>query len=353
MKTYILRRLLLTLPTLFAILLTNFILVQLAPGGPVEYLLAKTSGEAAPITSLTSANQDEPSRYQASQGMAPELIEELKIQFGFDKPLLERFWKMILSYIRFDLGQSFYRDADVIDILLEKMPVSISLGLLSTLLVYWIGIPLGIRKAIRQGSHFDIVSSFILVIAYAIPSFLMATFLVVMFSGGNFLDWFPLRGLVSDQFALLSWPEKILDYLWHMVLPVFALLIGSFASLTFLTKNSFLEEINKHYVMTARAKGLKERAVLYQHVFRNAMLLVVSGFPSAFMGIFFTGALLIEVIFSLDGLGLLGFESAFSRDYPVLFGTLYLYTLFGLLFNLIGDLTYSLIDPRIHFERHE
>lgn len=354
MKAYIVRRLLLIIPTLLAILLTNFLIIQLAPGGPIEYLAAKFSGETtAPPSTLTAESTEQTSWYKAREGMDPELIEELTIQFGFDKPLLERFWQMLTNFLHFDLGESFYRDASVIDIVLEKMPVSISLGLWTTLLVYLIAIPLGIRKAVRQGSHFDTWSSFMLIIAYAIPSFLVATLLIILFSGGHFLDWFPLRGLVSDGWDLLPWSEKILDYLWHMALPVFAMVIGGFASLTFLTKNSFLEEINKQYVMTARAKGVTEKDILYKHIFRNAMLVVIAGFPQAFMAIFFTGSLLIEVIFSLDGLGLLGFESAFSRDYPVLFGTLYIYTLFGLLFNLAGDITYTLVDPRIHFEKHD
>ncbi len=348
----------------------NFLIVQAAPGGPVEQALAQIKGDDTNATSrfsgsegaetggsssttrtLSSSNSN--SKYRGSRGIDPELIAELEKQYGFDKPAHERFIKMLGDYARFDFGESFYRDASVVQLVKEKMPVSISLGLWTTLLVYLISIPLGIKKAIRDGSGFDVWTSSLVIVGYAIPGFLFAILLIVLFAGGSFLDWFPLRGLTSSNFDSLSWPEKIKDYLWHITLPVIAMVIGGFASLTMLTKNSFIEEINKQYVMTARAKGLTENRVLYGHVFRNAMLIVVAGFPSAFVGVLFTGALLIEVIFSLDGLGLLGFEAALNRDYPVMFGTLYFFTLLGLILNLVGDLMYTVIDPRIDFERRE
>ncbi len=293
------------------------------------------------------------SLYRGAQGLDPDFIKELEKNFGFDKPLHERFWLMIKHYSTLDFGSSYFRDARVIDLIKEKMPVSISIGLWTTLLIYLISIPLGIKKAVRDGSAFDVWSSAIILIGYAIPSFLFAVFLIVLFAGGRYFDIFPLRGLVSDNWADLPWYKQISDYAWHMVLPVTAMVISGFASLTMLTKNSFLDEINKQYVLTARAKGLPERRVLYGHVFRNAMLIVISGFPAAFIGILFTGSLLIEVIFSLDGLGLLGFESAINRDYPVMFGTLFIFTLLGLILNLISDLTYMWIDPRIDFNKRE
>ena len=368
MTAYIVRRLLLIVPTLFAIMVINFVVIQAAPGGPVEQLIAQLKGQnidaTARITgggSDTGSNDKQQnsavstgeSRYRGAQGLDPELIADLEKLYGFDKPASERFLQMMSSYLRFDFGDSFFRDQKVIDLVLDKMPVSISLGLWTTLLVYLISIPMGIHKAVRDGSSFDIWSSAVIIVGYAIPGFLFAVLLVVLFAGGSFLDWFPLRGLVSENFSDLAWHEKIIDYFWHLVLPITAMTIGGFAGLSMLTKNSFLDEINKQYVVTARAKGNSERAVLYGHVFRNAMLIVVAGFPSAFIGILFTGALLIEVIFSLDGLGLLGFEAAINRDYPVMFATLYFFTLMGLLLNLVGDLMYVLIDPRIDFDRRE
>jgi microcin C transport system permease protein len=293
------------------------------------------------------------SKYRGAQGLDPELIKDLERQFGLDKPAHERFALLIWNYIQFDFGESFFRDQPVIGLVVDKMPVSISLGIWTTLLTYLICIPLGIAKAVRDGSRFDIWTSTVIIVGYAIPGFLFAVLLIVLFAGGSFWDIFPLRGLTSENWDDLSWPARIADYFWHMVLPITAMAIGGFATLTMLTKNSFLDEINKHYVVTARAKGLSERRVLYGHVFRNAMLIVVAGFPSAFIGVLFTGSLLIEVIFSLDGLGLLGFEAALNRDYPVVMGTLYVFTLMGLILNLIGDLMYMIIDPRIDFESRD
>jgi len=360
MLAYILRRLLLIIPTLFGILLINFIIVQAAPGGPVEQMIAKLEGfDAASggATGRISGGGGEVSvagsNYRGAQGLDPELIKEIERMYGFDKPAHQRFWIMLNNYLHLDFGSSFFRDAKVTDLILEKMPVSISLGLWSTLIMYLVSIPLGIAKATRHGSTFDLWTSTAIIIGYAIPAFLFAILLIVLFAGGSYWDWFPLRGLTSNNFDELSLGGKILDYFWHLTLPVTALVIGSFASLTMLTKNSFLDEINKQYVVTARAKGLTERRVLYGHVFRNAMLIIIAGFPAAFIGIFFTGSLLIEVIFSLDGLGLLGFEAAINRDYPVVFGTLFIFTLVGLLVKLIGDITYTLVDPRIDFESRE
>ena len=357
MTAYIVRRLLLMVPTLFGIMLINFLVIQVAPGGPVEQAIAQITGIGTDITQrVTRAGADtlggEGPRgtYRGAQGLDPEFIAELERRFGFDKPLHERFWLMMKSYLVFDFGQSFFRDRDVVDLVLDKLPVSISLGLWTTLIVYLVSIPLGIAKAVRDGSRFDVWTSFMLILGTAIPSFLFAVFLLVLFAGGSYLDWFPLRGLVSENWHQLSWPARILDYLWHITLPVFAMVIGGFATLAMLTKNSFLEQLQQQYVLTARAKGLTERRVLYGHVFRNAMLIVIAGFPAAFVGILFTGSVLIEVIFSLDGLGLLGFEAAFNRDYPLMFGTLYFFSLIGLLLNLVGDLTYTIVDPRIDFE---
>jgi microcin C transport system permease protein len=362
---YLLRRLLLIVPTLFGIMLANFLIVQAAPGGPVDLMLARLRGHAGQATArvagtggsetaggrapATAAGEEGVSR--ASQGVDPELVRQLEKQFGFDKPAWQRFVHMMRSYLVFDLGTSFYRDRPVLGLMLEKLPVSITLGLWTTLLVYLVSIPLGVAKAVRDGTPFDVWTSAAVVVGYAIPGFLFAILLVVLLAGGSFVQWFPLRGLTSDTWTLMSWPQRIADYLWHIALPVTALVVGGFASLAMLTKNSFLDEINKQYVATARAKGLSRRRVLYGHVFRNAMLIVVAGFPSAFIGIFFAGELLIEVIFSLNGLGLLGFEAAVNRDYPVMFGTLYVYTLIGLLLNIVTDLTYTVIDPRIDFER--
>jgi len=364
MLNYILKRLFLIIPTLFGILTVNFLIIQAAPGGPVEKAIAQIKGTEVSITekfttsggeqsqntqNKTNLNFNE-SKYRGSQGIDPDLIKELEKQYGFDKPPFERFIEMLKNYLLFDFGESFYKDQTVVSLIIEKLPVSISLGLWTTLFIYLISIPLGIKKAVRDGSKFDIYTSSIIIIGYAIPGFLFAIFLIVIFAGGSYLDIFPLRGLTSDNWDNLSLVGKILDYFWHLALPVLAMVIGGFASLTMLTKNSFLDEINKQYVITARAKGLSEEKVLYGHVFRNAMLIVISGFPAAFINILFTSSLLIEVIFSLDGLGLLGFEAALGRDYPVVFGSLYIFTLIGLLLRLISDLTYVLIDPRIDFE---
>jgi microcin C transport system permease protein len=364
MLAYIIRRLLFMIPTLFGIMVVNFVIIQAAPGGPIEQMIAQIKGQAGgALERVTGAGGElaggaqsqlqtsGQSKYRGAQGIPPELIKELEHQFGFDKPPLERFLQMMRNFLVFDFGQSFFRDRPVVDLVIEKMPVSISLGLWTTLITYLISIPLGIAKAVRDGSRFDVWSSALIIVGYAIPSFLFAILLIVLFAGGSYLEWFPLRGLVSDNWHSLPWPQRILDYFWHIALPVLALVVGSFAGLTMLTKNSFLDQINQQYVLTARAKGLSERRVLYGHVFRNAMLLVIAGFPGAFVGILFTGALLIETIFSLDGLGLLGYEAAIGRDYPVMFGTLYFFTLLGLIMNLIGDLTYTLVDPRIDFER--
>jgi len=365
MFIYVLKRLFLIIPTLLGILAVNFIIIQAAPGGPVEKAIAQIKGNDVSLTERFTTSGGEQSqsaqnnqvnlsfkesKYRGSQGIDPDLIKELEIQYGFDKPPLERFFSMLKNYLMFDFGESFYKDSSVISLILEKLPVSISLGLWTTLFVYLISIPLGIKKATRDGTKFDIFTSSVIIIGYAIPGFLFAIFLIVIFAGGSYLDIFPLRGLVSDNWDELNFFNKITDYFWHLALPVLAMVIGGFASLTMLTKNSFLDEINKQYVVTARAKGVNENRILYGHIFRNAMLIVISGFPSAFINILFTSSLLIEVIFSLDGLGLLGFEAALGRDYPVVFGSLYIFTLIGLLLKLISDLTYVLIDPRIDFE---
>lgn len=348
MPAYLLKRLLWMVPTLLGILLLNFVIVQLAPGGPVERTLASLSphqmGGGEVLATPT---------YRGSQGVDPELVEQLKRQFGFDKPAWQRFGLMLKQYLSFDLGQSFYRDVSVWQLIQEKMPVSISLGLWTTLLMYLIAIPLGIRKAVRDGSKFDTWTSLLVFVGHAIPSFLFAILLIVLFAGGSFWQWFPLRGLTSDNWQQLSFWAQILDYLWHLVLPVTALVLGSFAGLTMLTKNAFLDQIHQQYVLTARAKGASEARVLYGHIFRNAMLIVIAGFPAALFGVLFSGSLLIEMIFSLDGLGLLGYQSVLNRDYPVVFGTLYFFTLLGLLLNLLSDLMYVWVDPRIDFERRE
>jgi microcin C transport system permease protein len=371
MASYIARRLLLMIPTLLGIMLLNFLIVQAAPGGPVEQTIARIKGHATDAAgriggsgaggdsgmaamqaqdgALSTLPQNE--AYRASRGIDPELIAELEAMYGFDKPAHERFFKMLTDYATLDFGDSFFRDEPVIGLIAEKMPVSISLGLWTTLIIYLISIPLGIAKAVRDGSAFDVWSSAIIVVGYAIPSFLFAILLIILFAGGSYWQIFPLRGIVSDNFEELSTLEQIADYAWHITLPVIALVISGFAGLTMLTKNSFIDEIGKQYVLTARAKGLTESQTLYRHVFRNAMLIVIAGFPGAVMSILFTGALLIEVIFSLDGLGLLGFEAALNRDYPVMFGTLFIFTLLGLVFKLIGDLAYVWVDPRIDFAR--
>ena len=361
MGTYIVKRLLLVIPTLFLIMLFNFVVIQFAPGGPVEQAIANITGTgvdaAERVTRDTSENVINSgannSQYRGAQGLDPEFIAELEKRFGFDKPVHQRFYEMIGNYLRFDFGDSFFRDSSVVDLVLDKMPVSISLGLWSTLLVYLISIPLGIRKAVNDGSRFDISTSVLLTIGVAIPGFLFAVLLLVVFSGGVYFDWFPLRGLVSDNWDTLSWSAKIADYFWHLALPLVALTISGFASLAMLTKNSFLDQISQQYVLTARAKGLSERRVMYGHVFRNAMLIVIAGFPAAVINILFTGAMLIEIIFSLDGLGLLSFEAALQRDYPVMFGALWFFTLLGLVLGIISDLMYTWIDPRIDFEGSE
>ena len=365
MLAYFLRRLLLIIPTLFGIMIINFLVIQAAPGGPVEQMIAKIRGNNVDATSrITGSGMESTqaleqmgethfyeSKYRGAQGLDPEFIAKLEKMFGFDKPPLERFILMMKNYLTFNFGESYFKDRSVMGLIIEKMPVSISIGLWTTILVYLISIPLGIRKAVHDGTSFDVWTSAIVVVGYAIPGFLFAILLIVLFAGGSFWSIFPLRGLVSDNWHQLGLIDKVLNYLWHMVLPITAMVISGFASLTFLTKNSFLEEINKQYVVTARAKGLTERRVLFGHVFRNAMLIVIAGMPAALIGIFFSGSLLIEVIFSLDGLGLLGFDSAISRDYPVVFGTLYIFTLLGLFLHIVGDLSYTFIDPRIDFER--
>jgi microcin C transport system permease protein len=359
---YLTRRLLLVIPTLLGILLINFVVIQALPGGPVERIVSELSGRGVGATARITGGGNEASgggggeqggnansRYRGAQGLDPAFIADLERQFGFDQPAWRRFVIMLGNYLRFDFGDSFFRDRSVFDLVVDKMPVSISLGIWTTLLTYLISIPLGIRKAVRDGTPFDVWTSGAIIVGYAIPSFLFAVLLIVLFAGGSYWQVFPLRGLVSENFWTLPWYAKVLDYLWHMVLPIGAMLIGSFATLTMLTKNSFIEEINKQYVLTARAKGLDENAVLYRHVFRNAMLIVIAGFPAAFVSVLFTGSLLIEVIFSLDGLGLLGFEAALNRDYPVMLGTLYFFTLFGLLLKILSDFAYVLVDPRIDF----
>ena len=366
MFAYIVRRVLLMIPTLFGIMLVNFVIIQAAPGGPVEQMIAQIKGQGGnALERVTGAGGElaggaeqqaqtaagPVSKYRGARGIPPELIEELEQQFGFDKPAHVRFFQMMRNFLVFDFGDSFFRDRPVVDLVLEKMPVSISLGIWTTLITYLVSIPLGVAKAVRDGSRFDVWTSAFIIVGYAIPGFLFAILLIVLFAGGSYFDWFPLRGLTSENWSSLPWPQRILDYFWHIALPVTAMVVGGFASLTMLTKNSFLDQINQQYVLTARAKGLSERRVLYGHVFRNAMLLVIAGFPSAFIGILFTGALLIETIFSLDGLGLLGYEAAIGRDYPVMFGTLYFFTLLGLVMGLIGDLMYTVVDPRIDFER--
>ena len=360
MGAYILRRLLLIIPTLFGIMVINFTLTQFVPGGPIEQVLARLEGGGDAFQTIAgggdagggmdeAAGGDE--RYIGSRGLPPEFIADLERQFGFDKPPLQRFLDMMWNYARFDFGESYFRSISVVDLVLEKMPVSITLGLWSTLIAYLISIPLGIRKAVKDGTPFDTWTSGAIIVGYAIPGFLFAILLLVLFAGGSYFKWFPLRGLTSDNWDQLSVLGKVADYFWHITLPVLASTIASFATLTLLTKNSFLDEIKKQYVMTARAKGLTESAVLYGHVFRNAMLIVIAGFPAVFVSVFFGGSLIIETIFSLDGLGRLGFEAAVSRDYPVIFGTLFFFGLMGLLMGILSDLMYVWIDPRIDFER--
>lgn len=356
MRRYILKRLLLIPLTLLGILTVNFVIIQLSPGGPVEYVLAKYSGmntdSKAQFTSTGDVqNSSSNSAYQGAQGVPEDLIEELNKQFGFDKPLGARFWKMIKDYARFDFGKSYYQDKTVLSLISERMPVSVSLGLWSTLIIYLIAIPLGIKKALYDGTKFDMSTTVAVVVGSAIPVFLLAVFLIVFLAGGTYFQIFPLRGLVSDNFDALDTIGKIKDYFWHITLPVLCIVIGGFASLTMLTKNSFLDEISKQYVLTARAKGLSEKDILYKHVFRNAMLIIIAGFPALLMKMLFTGSVLIEVVFSLNGLGLLGYEAIMTRDYPVIFGTLYVFALLGLVLKLISDITYSIVDPRINFEK--
>ena len=352
MAAYLLRRLLLIIPTLIGIMVVNFTLTQFVPGGPIEQVIAKVRGEGDAFANIAGGSGDSGGvEYAGAQGLPPEFIAELEKEFGFDKPPLERFFSMMGDYLRFDFGDSWFRSTSVIDLIIEKMPVSITLGLWSTLLAYLISIPLGIKKAVRDGTPYDTWTSTLIIIAYAIPAFLFAVMLMVLFAGGSYWKIFPLRGLVSSDFDTLSTFGKIKDYLWHITLPVTASAISGFATLTLLTKNSFLDEINKQYVMTARAKGLTERRVLYGHVFRNAMLIVIAGFPAMFIGMLFGSSILIETIFSLDGLGRLGFEAAVQRDYPVIFGTLFAFGLIGLLIGILSDLTYALVDPRIDFEK--
>ena len=358
---YFLKRLLLIIPTLFIILLLNFAIIQAAPGGPIEKFLAqinhtKITNEVAEnkmnnidIKNISSTTN---TKYQGSIGIEPELIMQLEKDFGFNLPAHQRFVQMLKKFLAFDFGQSFYQDKQIIDLIYEKLPVSISLGLWTVLITYLIAIPLGIKKAIFNGSKFDIYSSSIIIVLFAIPSFLLAIFLIVIFAGGNFLNIFPLRGLVSENFMELNWYQKIFDYIWHLILPIFSMVIGAFAALTFFTKNAFIEEINKNYVLCAKAKGQTMQKILYFHIFRNALMIVIAGLPATLLGIFFTSSMLIEVIFSLDGLGLLAYESAVSRDYPLIFASVYIFTLLGLISNIISDLTYRIVDPRIDFEKH-
>ena len=366
MSKYIIGRLLLIIPTLLGIMILNFLIIQSAPGGPVERIMAKRQQTDVSAIERFSGGGDQrevgPSRdtggstagrYRGARGIDPELIKEFERQFGFDKPAHERFLLMMGNFVRFDFGDSFFQDRPVVQLVADKLPVSILLGLWTTVLVYLVSIPLGVGKAVRDGSRFDVWTSGAVIVGNAVPGFLLAILLIVVFAGGRYLDWFPLRGLWSENWSELGFWQRITDHLWHITLPVVSMVIGGFAGLTVLTKNSFLDQINQQYVMTARAKGLSERRVLYRHVFRNAMLIVIAGFPAAFVGAFFTGALLTEVIFSLDGVGLLGFEAANDRDYPIMFGTLYVFSLLGLMMKLVGDLTYVVVDPRIDFEGRE
>ena len=368
MTSYILRRLLLIIPTLFGIILINFFLIQFVPGGPIEQILAELQGKNNVFESIAGGSENKDlnndfqnnlgnnsfsEKYIGARGLPNDFIIELEKQFGFDKPPIERFFKMIWSYICFDFGESYFRSISVFDLVIEKLPVSISLGLWTTLLAYFISIPLGIRKAVNDGSRFDTWTSGAIIVGYAIPGFLFAILLLVLFSGGSYLQIFPIRGLTSDNWDTLSASGKVLDYFWHITLPVIASSIAGFATLTLLTKNSFLDEINKQYVLTAKAKGLSEKKVLYSHIFRNAMLIVIAGFPGAFLSVFFGASLIIETIFSLDGLGRMGFEATVARDYPVIFATLYVFGLIGLLIGILSDLMYVWIDPRIDFESRE
>ncbi|WP_342324370.1 microcin C ABC transporter permease YejB [Kosakonia sp. BYX6] len=364
MGAYLIRRLLLIIPTIWAIITINFFIVQIAPGGPVDQAIAAIEfgdqsnlpgsggggmGATHARTGVGDALSNQ-SHYRGGRGLDPQVIEEIKQRYGFDKPMYQRYFTMLWDYVRFDFGDSLFRSASVLQLIKDSLPVSITIGLWGTLIIYLVSIPLGIRKAVYNGSRFDVWSSALIIVGYAIPPFLFAILLIIFFAGGSYYDFFPLRGLVSTNFDTLPWYKQITDYLWHIALPVLATVIGGFAALTMLTKNSFLDEIRKQYVVTARAKGVSERNIMRKHVFRNAMLLVIAGFPATFISMFFTGSLLIEVIFSLNGLGLLGYESTVSRDYPVMFGTLYIFSLIGLLLNILSDVSYTLVDPRIDFE---
>ncbi len=357
MRTYILKRLLLIPLTLWGIITVNFAIIQLAPGGPVDYVLAQyrgmnTDAKSSLTSSAEMSQKSSSSAYTGAQGVPEDLIKALEKQFGFDKPWYYRYGKMLKDYLCFDFGKSYYRDKTIVELIKERLPVSISLGLWSTLIIYLIAIPLGIKKAQCDGSRFDTVSSFLVIIGSAMPVFLLAVFFIVFFAGGVYWQWFPLRGLTSENWSDLTFWQKAADYVWHITLPVLTMVIGGFASLTMLTKNSFLDEINKQYVLTARAKGASENQILYGHIFRNAMLIIIAGFPALLIKMLFTGSLLIEVIFSLNGLGLLGYEAITTRDYPVVFGTLYIFGLLGLVLKLVSDLTYSLVDPRINFDKN-
>ena len=362
MAGYIAKRLLLMIPTLLGIMLVNFVIVQFAPGGPIDQIIEQmvSGGSGGVSTRATGMSADigasslnDSSRNPASRGLDPEILADLEKQFGFDKPVHERFLNMLYNYMTLDFGESYFQDRPVVDLVIERLPISISLGLWSMLLIYTISLPLGVRKAVKDGTRFDIWTSALLFIGYAVPGFLFAILLIILFAGGSYFDWFPLRGIVSNGWRDMSLFDQIIDYFWHLALPITALTIGGFATLTMLTKNSFLEEISKQFVLTARSKGMSERRVMYGHVFRNAMLIVIAGFPAALIGILFTGSMLIEVIFSLEGIGLLGFEAVLTRDYPIMFGTLFVFTLIGLVLQLIGDITYTLIDPRIDFESRD
>ena len=362
MAGYIAKRLLLMIPTLLGIMFVNFVIVQFAPGGPIDQIIEQmvSGGSGGVSTRATGMSADigasslnDSSRNPASRGLDPEILADLEKQFGFDKPVHERFLNMLYNYMTLDFGESYFQDRPVVDLVIERLPISISLGLWSMLLIYSISLPLGVRKAVKEGTRFDIWTSALLFIGYAVPGFLFAILLIILFAGGSYFDWFPLRGIVSDGCGDMSLFDQIIDYFWHLALPITALTIGGFATLTMLTKNSFIEEISKQFVLTARSKGMSERRVMYGHVFRNAMLIVIAGFPAALIGILFTGSMLIEVIFSLEGIGLLGFEAVLTRDYPIMFGTLFVFTLIGLVLQLIGDITYTLIDPRIDFESRD
>jgi len=350
MSGYILRRILLMIPTLVGIMFVTFTVTQFVPGGPVERLIAQIEGHGAGGGEVRSGGQG---LYQGNQGLSPERIEKIKKMYGFDRPPLQRFLHMMKNYLLFDFGTSYYQQRSVVDLVISKMPVSMSLGLWSFFLVYGICIPLGIKKAVTEGSRFDVFSSSVILVGYAIPGFVLAILLIVLFGGGSFWSIFPLRGLVSDNWSDLPLMSKILDYLWHMVLPVTSSTVGSLAVMTLLTKNSFLEEIRKQYVITAKAKGLTENRILYRHVFKNAIIPIITGFPGSFITAFFTGSLLIETIFSLDGMGLLAYNSIMDRDYPVVLGTLYFFTIIGLFSRLLSDLSYVMVDPRITFESVE